>query len=465
MQEDLRREVEAVWGKPLPPSGSPEEAELVSFLRTHRPDLLEAWYALEEVPEEQERQVQAREASRKVRRALLYEEDENRRPFLSKAKTSNLFLAGVALLVFGVMGVFLYGLYRGGGSSEDRPPPPSETGAVSSAAISPPPAEPVPFPKPETPSTPQPPQPDPAPSVPQPPELPSLEGVPPPPGALPPYVASEATPRPVAVGSPASSEGTAGWVGSSSGEVAAPLASQPFPQPAPAASLPSGVSAVPVVVAAKETGEQPPQVPAVPQAASQAAPDFGALEGALAGMREAVSSPSPSKPDLRPGARVSALLPFDLVLVDGVEVSVPLEAEGALFLGRARVEGGLVRILVDRVLLGDGREAPLAAQAVGPAGEYLVPEVRDLAPALAQDLLRGALGGITSYVEDLRSQRRVVLGQGGTVAVESQAPGLLEQLASGAAQVLRLPQSSTSVVRTYRVPKGTRLTVWVLRVG
>lgn len=472
MQEELRREVEAAWGKPLPPAGSPEEAELVDFLRTHRPDLLEAWYAFEGVPEEQERQVRAREASRRVRRALLYEEDENHRPFLSKSKASNLFLAGLAALVFGVMGVFLYGLYRGG-------EPQQTSSSATAPAISPSPPQQVPAPSSsveppslfELPLEPSPPSSAQEASsgfpVPQPPELPSLEGVPPPPGAFSSYVSERQVPQPVAVTVP--SEGTSASLGVAAfaqGEGAAPVASQVYVA-SPLAVFSSGTAAAPSPLAFFAQGQEVPPKPSQGEApfaaGAQGGPDLSALDSALAAMR-ASASPSSKSPDLRPGVGLSVFLPFDLVLVSGSEVQLLLEGENVLFLGRARVEGGLVRIVVDKAILSDGREVGLVGQVVGSSGQYVVPEVQDLAPSLAQDLLRGALGGLVAYVDDLRSQRRVVVGQGGNVVVESQAPGLLEQVVAGVAQVLRLPQGTASLVRVYRVPKGTRFTLWVMRV-
>lgn len=456
LQEELYREIEAVWGRPIPPREDPAYAEMVRTLREKRPDLLEMLYALEEVPREQEIQMRAREGSQRIQKALLMEEDENKRPFLSKEKAYNLLMVGAAVAVFAVVGTFLYGLFNRSGASSLPPPaveaPPSAQ-EPSSPPSSPSPSPP-PSPSPSPPPLPQlPPQgaaEEPPPDLPPPPSLD--------PAAFPelpsPSVQTLPPPQPLAslgTGSPPGSSGEAGvgFVSLPSGQASPQGAAQLQTAFSPGGSATFSTQAF-QGLAHFQRGE----APQTPQVVREEAPREEKPQG---------GSTSPSSPPVLPPGLYRAQVVVEPVLVGGAPAPLVLEGSTpggkALFLGSWELQApGLVRGTVDRVLLGgvalSGRGQVYSSQ----NGTALLASAEDLAPALATDLVRAAVSGASRYVQDLREATRVVLGGGGLVAVERQAPPLLEQVVGSVASLFQPPQGG-SLVRVYRIPRGTEVGV------
>lgn len=462
LQEELQREIEATWGGPIPPRDDPSYAEMVRVLRERRPDLLEVLYALEEVPREQEVQMRAREGSQRIQKALLMEEDENRRPFLSKEKAYNLLIIGVAALVFIVVGTFLYGILRRGAVS----PAPFPTQEASA------PAEP---------QSPSPPAPSPLPPLPSPPPQPSsqtqgvaeesLPELPPPPSldpsALPelslpaPSVQTAPAPQPLAAlaATPSPSEGGGGGLASFPSVQAPPQGAaqvEAAPSQVGGAVFPSQASQG-LALLGREKSQQEEAVQEEPPTSEPPAE----VSRPVPPSTSSPSSISPP-PSFLPGLYKARVL-VEPVLVEGGAAPLVLEGEASgrrvLFLGRWEVQApGLVRGTVDRVLIGEMALAGRGQTYSERTGTAIPARVEDLAPALATDLVRAAVSGAARYVQDLREATRVVIGGQGLVAVERQAPPLLEQVVGGAASLFQPPQGG-ALVRVYRVPKGTEVGV------
>lgn len=462
LQGDVLKEIEGIWGKPVENLPPEEKAKLVEFLRVNRPDLLEAWYLVEEIPEEQAQQLKAREASRRIQRTLLYEEDEQRKKFLSKEKVQNLGLILVAILVFGAVGTFFFSLTRRGGGQAQPPPPPAPAMAEPLQGIEPPPevAPPKEEPREESP-LPTPPRA----STPRVPELPSLEEVPAAPagvgGPVPVYAERPApspvasipqeeakAPSPVAVLEAAKAEGGGAFLMAVGGAGTA----------APVAKTGEG-GASPVAVFLPQKGDE--EKKAEEEAQPQPGVDLQRMEASLAALRGGAEGQE--KGPLAPGTLVEGRLATEVSLVEGVTAPVVVETSFGSFLGEASLVRGLVQIGLSRLVAG-GRVVPLKGVVMGETGTLLSPSVEDLAPSLAQDLLRAAFSGVSTYVEDLRNRQRVFLKDGGVV-VERDSAGLWEQVAGALAAPFRLPPQGGSFVRVYRLPKGKAVRVLVQETG
>ncbi len=206
---------------------------------------------------------------------------------------------------------------------------------------------------------------------------------------------------------------------------------------------------------------------------AQALPEiFGPPSGAQgqAAQRQATlqapqgQTPSQASPYL-PGTRVPGRLAVKLVVPEGEEVPAAVETEdGAVVLGKAKLSPTRrVDLVLDQVVLA-GRAFPVRAVALGAdMAQGLPAQVREEAPSLVADLVRGSLRGLSDYVR-ARSQQTTVITTpgGGTVVQQGQTPPLELFLGAAAADLFSVPQGTRAVVRVAEVAEGTPLTVLVL---
>jgi hypothetical protein len=166
-----------------------------------------------------------------------------------------------------------------------------------------------------------------------------------------------------------------------------------------------------------------------------------------------------------PGTRVPGRLAVKLVVPEGEEVPVAVETEdGAIVLGKAKLSPTRrVDLVLDQVVLA-GRAFPVRAVALGAdMAQGLPAQVREEAPSLVADLVRGSLRGLSDYVR-ARSQQTTITTTpgGGTVVQQGQTPPLELFLGAAAADLFAVPQGTRAVVRVAEVAEGTPLTVLVL---
>ena len=166
-----------------------------------------------------------------------------------------------------------------------------------------------------------------------------------------------------------------------------------------------------------------------------------------------------------PGTRVPGRLAVKLVVPEGEEVPVAVETEdGAVVLGKAKLSPTRrVDLVLDQVVLA-GRAFPVRAVALGvDMAQGLPAQVREEAPSLVADLVRGSLRGLSDYVR-ARSQQTTITTTpgGGTVVQQGQTPPLELFLGAAAADLFAVPQGTRAVVRVAEVAEGTPLTVLVL---
>lgn len=87
-------------------------------------------------------------------------------------------------------------------------------------------------------------------------------------------------------------------------------------------------------------------------------------------------------------------------------------------------------------------------------------EVVDIAPALAADLVRAAVGGLADWVRALNNQTTVSLIPGGGVATQFQAAPFWAYALGRIGQTVAPPQDTTTLVRAVVTNAGSE--VWVL---
>lgn len=168
---------------------------------------------------------------------------------------------------------------------------------------------------------------------------------------------------------------------------------------------------------------------------------------------------------LPPGTRLPATLTTAVALLQGGTAPVVAKTEGGwcgepgcpviTWVGEASlIQPNRVGLTFTQAVVGDVREQASAA-AFGPDGLPGVPAtVRDATPTLAQDLVRGAAGGVTRYVDALAA-RQTLTESGERAVIEGAPPSLETFLLGGVSDLFDLPDEPTAVVRVAEVPAGT----------
>ncbi|MGC8877062.1 hypothetical protein [Thermus sp.] len=176
------------------------------------------------------------------------------------------------------------------------------------------------------------------------------------------------------------------------------------------------------------------------------------------------AAPGDARPYL-PSTRLPGRLAVKLVVPEGQEVPVALETEdGATFLGKAKLSPTRrVEVNLDQAVLA-GKVYPLKAVVLGAdLAQGLPAQVREEAPSLVADLVRGSLRGLSDYVRARSQQTTITTTPGGTVIQQGQAPPLELFLGAAAADLFSVPEGTRAVVRVAEVQEGTPLTVLVLQ--
>ena len=235
----------------------------------------------------------------------------------------------------------------------------------------------------------------------------------------------------------------------------APAPLSPSASPSPAPGQPSGAApqyfaeAFPEVFGQGQPGAPSPAPPAPSARSAPNTPPTAPVS----------ETPYP------PGTRLPGRLAVKLVVPEGEEVPVAVEAQdGSVFLGKARLSPTRrVELSLDQAVLA-GRTLSLRAVALGgDMAQGLPAQVREEAPSLVADLVRGSLRGLSDYVR-ARSQQTTITTTpgGGTVVQQGQTPPLELFLGAAAADLFAVPQGTRAVVRVAEVAEGTPLTVLVL---
>ena len=165
------------------------------------------------------------------------------------------------------------------------------------------------------------------------------------------------------------------------------------------------------------------------------------------------------------GDSLAAALQIGVVAVGDAPLPVLARADdSSIWQGQANLNTtGRVDVRFSEVLTADG-QYPVTAVAQSDDGYLGLPaQVSEATPALASDLARGALRGLSDYVQALGDQTEVRL-EGGTPIITQDAPPLEASIAGSVAQLFTPPDGDEqqALVRLAQVPAGTPLKVVVL---
>lgn len=207
----------------------------------------------------------------------------------------------------------------------------------------------------------------------------------------------------------------------------------------------------------------PPEGPRRPDPAEVA--QLGALGVALAQGEapQAPDQPAPRNP-YTVGDSIPATLQVGVVAVDGTPLPVLARGDdGSVWQGDATLTPtGRVDIRFTTVLKGRQHAVSAVAQA-GDGYLGLPAEVTETTPALASDLARGALRGLSEYAQALGQQTEVRV-EGNTPVISRNAPPLEASVAGSVARLFTPleGEDQQALVRLAQVPAETRIKIVIL---
>ena len=165
------------------------------------------------------------------------------------------------------------------------------------------------------------------------------------------------------------------------------------------------------------------------------------------------------------GDSLDATLQTGVVAIGDAPLPVLARAEdGSIWQGQATLtKAGRVDLRFTEVLAVGGQYQVVAVGQSGNGYLGLPAQVNETTPALASDLARGALRGLSDYVQALGDQTEVRL-EGGTPIITQDAPPLEASIAGSVAQLFAPPEGDEqqALVRLAQVPAETPLKVVVL---
>ncbi len=214
------------------------------------------------------------------------------------------------------------------------------------------------------------------------------------------------------------------------------------------------------------TSRQP--LPPVPQVGGGVPPAPATPEPALA---SAVSEPEVTDLSalLTPGTPLQAELVTGVAAADGVAMPVIARTTGnwcgsnncleITWIGEASYPGAdRVDLTFTQAVVGDTAQS-VTARAFGSDGLPGVQAgVRDAAPTAVQDLLRGAVGGASDYLDAFNSRETVIISEDEIIRQQAD-PDLGTYLLGRGAELFSLPSDQTSIVRLAELAPGTPFTV------
>ncbi len=223
-------------------------------------------------------------------------------------------------------------------------------------------------------------------------------------------------------------------------------ASPPLPPPLPGGEAPGG------------SGDEEELVPLF-------APNLTAPAPAAGVRQRGAASPVPA------GLFFRAKLITGLLASPGLASPVLLEAEPnwcgtgrcaplrLLGLATLAANGRAIVVLSQAFLDGTPVEADAVAFDFADKGFGLQGQVLDIAPALAADLVRAAVGGLADWVRALNNQTTVTILPGGGAATSFQAAPLWAYALGRIGQTVAPPSEATALVRAVVVGAGTEVYV------
>lgn len=235
----------------------------------------------------------------------------------------------------------------------------------------------------------------------------------------------------------------------------------------------SSPNTTPGVPSAEPAAPVTPDVPLAPSSDTGSAPSSmlafvagnGTAPGGSAAGNDAAAVPiTPPAPTVaspyRLGQRVMATLETGVYVAQGGG-TLPVYAstqDGTLWRGTVSLDRTKrVLITFDRAVLRDGTEVEVQAAAYNLDGTPgLRAQYRDIAPTLANDLIRSAVSGVRDYVDAKLQATSTTTSAGGAVTVERQVPTIWESVAGSATGIFQLPTTQNTFVTVAQIPVGVQ---------
>jgi hypothetical protein len=140
--------------------------------------------------------------------------------------------------------------------------------------------------------------------------------------------------------------------------------------------------------------------------------------------------------------------------------SLPLACPPMTFYGVASIASANYVSLSFNHALVDGQLLPFKGKGLDlSSNPLLAGQIIDEAPAVAQDLLRAALGGVSDYVNAAAEQSTTVLLDDGTTLTTRQLPSLESFIFGSAASIFDTPTQATSLVRVIQIDAGQPINI------
>ncbi|MFC6662624.1 hypothetical protein [Deinococcus multiflagellatus] len=201
----------------------------------------------------------------------------------------------------------------------------------------------------------------------------------------------------------------------------------------------------------------PAPTPLAPTTDTGAPPQPTTLLAYAANNKVEGEAPATASP-YRLGQRVLATLETGVYVAQGGG-TLPIYAstqDGTLWRGTVSLDRTKrVLIVFDRAVLRDGTEVEVQASAYNLDGTPgLVAQYRDIAPTLANDLIRSAVSGVRDYVDAKLQATSTTTSTGGAVTVERQVPTIWESVAGSATGIFQLPTTQNTFVTVAQIKVG-----------
>lgn len=172
---------------------------------------------------------------------------------------------------------------------------------------------------------------------------------------------------------------------------------------------------------------------------------------------------------LTPGTQLEAQLVTGVAAADGAATPVIAKTTGnwcgapncaeITWIGEASYPGtNRVELTFSQAVVGNTAQG-VSAKAFGDDQLPGVPAgVRDVAPTAVQDLMRGAVGGASDYLDAFNNRETIILKEGEIVKQQAE-PDFGTYLLGRGTELFSLPSDQTSIVRLAEVAPGTPFTV------
>lgn len=164
------------------------------------------------------------------------------------------------------------------------------------------------------------------------------------------------------------------------------------------------------------------------------------------------------------GDRLQAKLLTKILVAPGIDTPVVIEAaDKTIFIGVARLNlANKVEVELSRAVR-NGQEVPVKGRLLSTDHQVgLDASFREDGPTLGSDLLRAAINGVSSYVDNLANKKKTTyMPNGGIVQESGDTPNLSLMIGANVAKLFALPTDNKVFTRVAEVPAGQAVQVLI----